>query len=140
MQVTEAPVSTRPRTGMPSRVSWPVMGGPTAHPTGVTLTSGDPPNSLNAHEGRFGRHLLREAVPRPVLWEDRERYRVFVGAASVGGLSEPGSVTQSVPLLHIESSEEVAYLVTGEEAENMGLLLGSPGRGGEWVKEEAVER
>ena len=34
---------------MPSRVNWPVMGGPTAHPTGVTLALGDPPNSLNAH-------------------------------------------------------------------------------------------
>ena len=32
MQVTEAPVSTRPRTGMPSRVSWPVMGGPMRTP------------------------------------------------------------------------------------------------------------
>ena len=42
IQVTDAPVSTRPRTGMPSRLSWPVMGGPTAHPTGVTLASGDP--------------------------------------------------------------------------------------------------
>ena len=48
MQVTEAPVSTRPRTRMPSRLSWPVVGGPTAHPTGVTLASGDPSNSLNA--------------------------------------------------------------------------------------------
>ena len=116
------------------------MGGPTSHPTGVTLTSGDSPNSLNAHEGSFGRHLLWEAVPRPVLWEDHERYRAFVGAASVGGRSEPGSVTQSVPLLHIESSEEVAYPVAGEEAKNMGLLLGSPGRRGEQVREEAVER
>ena len=51
MQVTEAPVSTRQRTGMPSRLSWPVMGWSTAHPTGVTLASGDPPNGLNAHEG-----------------------------------------------------------------------------------------
>ena len=48
MQVTEAPMSTRPRTGMPSRVSWPVMGGPTTHPTGVSLASGDPSNSLTA--------------------------------------------------------------------------------------------
>ena len=32
---------------MPSRVSWPVMGGPTVHPTGVTLALGDPPRSLN---------------------------------------------------------------------------------------------
>ena len=36
---------------MPSRANWPVMGGPTAHPTGVTLASGDPPNSLNAPGG-----------------------------------------------------------------------------------------
>ena len=50
MQVTEAPVSTRPRTGMPSRVSWPVMGGPTAHPTGVTLASGDPHTTLGNSE------------------------------------------------------------------------------------------
>ena len=28
IQVTDAPVSTRPRTGMPSRLSWPVMGDP----------------------------------------------------------------------------------------------------------------
>ena len=48
IQVTDAPVSTRPRTGMPPRLSWPVMGGPTAHPTGVILASGDPSNSLNA--------------------------------------------------------------------------------------------
>ena len=37
MQVTEAPVSTNPRTGMPSIVSWPEMGGPTAHPIGATF-------------------------------------------------------------------------------------------------------
>ena len=49
-------------------------------------------------------------------------------------------MTQSVPLLHRESSEAVAYPVAGEEAGNMGLLLGSPGRGGERVREEAVER
>ena len=140
MQVTEAPVSTRPKTGTPSRVSWPVIGGPTAHPTEVTLASGDPPNSLNVHEGSFGRHLLWEAVPRPVLWEGRERYRSLVGAASIGGLSEPGSATQSVPLLRIKSSEEVAYLAAGEVAKNMGLLLGSPGRFGKWVRAEAVEQ
>ena len=36
---------------MPSSVYWPVMGGPTAYPTGVTLASDDPPKSLNAPEG-----------------------------------------------------------------------------------------
>ena len=54
IQVTEAPASTRQRTGMPSRLSWPVMGGPTAHPTGVTLASGDPFNSLAARWNRGG--------------------------------------------------------------------------------------
>ena len=123
---------------MPSSVSWLVMGGPTAHSTGVTLASDDPPNSLNMHEGSFGRHFPWEAVPRPVLWEGRERYRALVGAASVGGLSEPGSATQSVPLLHIKSSEEVAYPAAGEVAENMGLLLGSRGRGGERVRKRRL--
>ena len=53
-QVTEAPVSTRPRMGMPSNVSWPVMGGPTAHPTGATLALGEPPKSLNASGESLG--------------------------------------------------------------------------------------
>ena len=47
--------------GMPSKVSWPVMGGPTAHPTGVTLALGDPPRSLNAPGGSLGYFLAREA-------------------------------------------------------------------------------
>ena len=58
---SDAPVSTRPRTGMPSRVSWPVTGGPTAHPTGVTLPLGDPPRSLNAPGGSLGCFLPQEA-------------------------------------------------------------------------------
>ena len=51
MQVAEAPVSTRPRTGMPSRLSWPVMGGPTEHTTGVTLASGDLSNRFSCTLG-----------------------------------------------------------------------------------------
>ena len=43
--------------GMPSSVNWPVMGGHTAHPAGVTLASGRPPNSLNAPEGSPGCHM-----------------------------------------------------------------------------------
>ena len=61
MQVTEAPVSTNPRTGMPSIVSWPEMGGPTAHPIGATLALGDPPKSLNAPEESLGYRLGRGA-------------------------------------------------------------------------------
>ena len=51
IHVTEAPPYTRPRTGMPSRLSWPVMGGPTEHPTGVTLASGNPSNRFNCTLG-----------------------------------------------------------------------------------------
>ena len=48
----EAPVSTSPRTGMPSMESWPEMGGATVHPTGATLPLGDPSVSLNAPQRR----------------------------------------------------------------------------------------
>ena len=64
MQATEAPVWTRPRTGMPSRLSWPVMGGPTAHPT---LASGDPSNSLTVRWGEFGSRPRAEVAPGFVL-------------------------------------------------------------------------
>ena len=73
MQVTEAPVSTRPRTGMPSRLSWPVMGGPTVHPTGVTLASGDPSNSLTVRWGESGSRPRAEVAPGFVLEAGRER-------------------------------------------------------------------
>ena len=46
---------------MPSRVSWPVMGEPTAHPTGVTLALGDPLRSLNAPGGSLDCFLPQEA-------------------------------------------------------------------------------
>ena len=46
---------------MPSRVNWPVMGGPTAHPTGVTLALGDPPSSLNAPGWSLGCFPVQEA-------------------------------------------------------------------------------
>ena len=62
MQVTEAPVSTKPRTGMPSTVNWPEMGGPTAHPIGATLALGDPPRSLNKPEESLG-YLLGQGAP-----------------------------------------------------------------------------
>ena len=49
-------MSTRPLTGMPSIQSRPEMGGATAHPTGATLASGDPPVSLNAMGGLESYH------------------------------------------------------------------------------------
>ena len=116
------------------------MGGPTAHPTGVTLASGDPSSSLNAPEGSFGLHPPLEAAPRFVLLEGRKQYRSLVGAVSAVGLHEPGIGTQSVPLRRIRSSEEVACLAAGEVVESMDLPLGSPGRGGEREQAEAIER
>ena len=104
------------------------------------MASGDPPSSLNAPEWSLGRHLPREVAPRLVLLEGRERYRSLAGAVSAVGLSEPGSGTQSALLLRIRSSEEVVCLAAGEVAESMDLPLGSPGRGGEREREEAVER
>ena len=92
--------------------------------------------------GVFGRHLPREVAPRLVLFEGRERHRALSGAVravSAVGLSEPGNGTQSALLLHIRSSEEVVCLVAGEVVESMDLPLGSPGRGGEREREEAVE-
>ena len=56
-------MSTKPKTGMPSTVSWPEMGGPTAHPTGATLALGDPPRSLNAPGECLGYLLGRGVLP-----------------------------------------------------------------------------
>ena len=70
---------------MPSRVNWPVMGGPTAHPTGVTLASGDPPNSLNVPGGSLDCSHLLEAAPGLVLLGNREWDPALFGAVSAGG-------------------------------------------------------
>ena len=116
------------------------MGWPTTHPTEVTLALGVPPSSLNASELGLGRHIPREVAPRLVLLEGHERYRSLAGAASVVGLSKPGSGTQSALLLRIRSSEEVICLAAGEVVESVDLPLDSPGRGSEREREEAVER
>ena len=70
---------------MPSRLSWPVMGGPTAHPTGVTLASGDPSNSLTVRWGWSGSRLLEAAAPGFVLVVGRGHWRVLAGEEGVGG-------------------------------------------------------
>ena len=69
-----------------------------------------------------------------------ERQRVLAGAASVGGLNGPGSWTQSVPLLHIGSSEEVVCPTVSVAAENKSFPRDTPGRVDEREREEAVER
>ena len=125
---------------MPSRVNWPVMGGPTAHPTGITLASGDPPNSLNAPGGSLGRFRLLEAVQGLVLLEDLEQYLVLAGTVGAGGRSERGSGTQSDPPLHIGSSEEVFCPAVGQVANNRVLRPRNPDTGGGQEDMEVAER
>ena len=91
MQVTEAPVSTRPRTGMPSRLSWLVIGGPTSHPTGVTLASGDPSNSLTERWGGLWSHPRVAAAPVFVLEAVRGCWHVLADEEDAGELGGPGS-------------------------------------------------
>ena len=115
---------------MPSRVSWTVMGGPTVHPTGVTLASGDPPSSLNAPGWSPGCHHLREVAPELALLEGLERCLKFAGAVSAGGRSEQGSGTQSGPLPLIGSIEEAVYPAVGEVIKSRDLHPHNPGTGG----------
>ena len=138
MQVTEAPVSTRPRTGMPSRLSWPVMGGPTAHPTWVTLASGDPSNRLTAHWGWSGSRPLGAVAPVFVLEAVRGRWCVLVGEGGIGGPGGQGSWTQSGLLLRRGSSAAVFDPSDGWEGGRMAVPRCSLGRGGE--REEVAER
>ena len=115
---------------MSSRVSWPVKGGPTAHPTGVTLASGDPPSSLNASRWSPGCHHLQEVAPELVLLEDSERYLELASAVSAGGRSEQGSGTQSGPLPHKGSIEEAVCPAVGEVVECRDFRPHNPGTGG----------
>ena len=131
MQVTEALVLTRPRTGMPSRLSWPVMGGPTAHPTGVTLASGDPSNSLTAHWGWSGSRHLGAAAPVVVLEAVRGHWCVLAGEGGVGGPGGQGSWTQSGLLIRKGSSAVVVDPSDGGEDGRTVALRCSLGRGGE---------
>ena len=125
---------------MPSSVNWPVMGGPTTHPTGVTLTSGDPPSSLNAPGESLGCHYLREVALELALLEDRELYLALAGTVSAGGRSDLGSGTQSGLLPHIGSNEEAVCPVVGEVAESRDLHPRNPGTGGGQEGMEVAER
>ena len=123
---------------MPSRVNWPVMGGPTVHPTGVTLALGDPPRSLNAPGGSLGCFLPQEAR-EPGLSVGHERFPGLVGAISAAEGSERGSDMQSDPPHRIGSSGETSCLAVGVEAENMGPLPRNQDiTGGQVGKEAAV--
>ena len=118
MQVAEAPVSTNPRTGMPSTVSWPEMGGPTAHPTGATLALGDPPKNINAPEKGRGYHLTRGA-PGFVPWVGLWRSLVPVAAACVLIWYGQGSDRRSGPPRRRGSTTEASYLTAAFGHESM---------------------
>ena len=94
---------------MPSNVSWPVMGGPTAHPTGATLALGDPPRSLNASGESLGYLPGREAQGF-VPWVGLERFPGPAAAAGAAVRYGQGSDRRSDPPHHRGNIEEVSYL------------------------------
>ena len=102
---------------MPSNVSWPVMGGPTAHPTGATLALGDPPRSLNAPGESLG-YLLRRGVPGFVPWVGLEQFPVPAVTANAAILYGQGSNRRSDHPYHRGNSEEVSYLAATVECGN----------------------
>ena len=61
------------------------MGGPTSHPTGVTLASGDPSNSLTVRWGLSRSRLLEAVAPGFVLVAGLGHWRVPAGEEAVGG-------------------------------------------------------
>ena len=124
---------------MPSSVNWPVMGGPTAHPTGVTLASDDPPKSLNAPGESPGCLLTREAQ-EPGLWVGHGRFLRLAAVISAAARSGQGSDRQNGPPHRTGSSEEAFCRAVGVEAENRGLLPHNPGTTGGKVGKEAAER
>ena len=121
-------MSTNPRTGMPSTVSWPEMGCPTAHPTGASLALGDPPKSLNAPEGGLGYHLAWGApgfVPCVGLW----RFPAPVAAACIVIWYWQGSDRRSGPPRRRGSTAEASYLTASSGHESMSSLLNSQNMG-----------
>ena len=102
---------------MPSNVSWPVMGGPTAHPTGAALALGDPPRSLNASGESLG-YLLRRGAPGFVPGVGLEQFPVPAAAASAAVMYEQGSDRRSDLPHHRGNTEEVSYLAAAVEREN----------------------
>ena len=106
---------------MPSSVNWPVMGGPTGHPTGVTLASDDPPKSLNAPAGSPGCLPVLE-VKEPGLWLGHGQFPWLAAVASAATRRGQGSGRQSGPPCRIRNSKEASCLAVGVELESRGLL------------------
>ena len=125
---------------MPSRVNWPAMGGPTAHPTGVTLALGDPSRSLNAPGGSPGCYLVQEAR-EPDLWVGHERFPgLAAGATSAATESERGSDRRSGLPHRIGNSVEASCLAVCVVTENMGLLPRNRDTTGGQVGKEVAAR
>ena len=115
-------MSTNPRTGMPSIVSWPEMGVPTVHPIGATLALGDPPKSLNTSEESLG-YLLVQGAPGFVPWVGLEPFPVPVVATGVAIWCGQGSDRRSGLPRHKGNIEEVSYLAAASGHENKIPLL-----------------
>ena len=124
---------------MPPSVNWPVMGGPTAHPTGVTLASDDHPKSLNAPGGNPGCFLMLEAQ-EPGLWLGHGWSLGLATVISAAARSGQGSDRQSGPPRRIRSSEEAFCLAVGLELENRGLTPHNHDTSGGQVGKVAVVR
>ena len=120
---------------MPSRLSWPVMGGPTAHPTGVALASGDPSNSLTVCWGELGSRPRGAVAPVFVFEAVRGRWRVLAGEEGAGELGGPGSWRRSGLPLHRGSSVAVVDPSVSREGGRMEDLHCTPGRCGERGRE-----
>ena len=124
---------------MPSSVNWLVMDGPTAHPTGVTLVSDEPPKSLNAPAGSPG-CLLAWGAQEPGLWMGHGRFLGLAAVISAAARSGQGNDRQNGPPRRTGSSEEASCLAVGMEAGNRGLLSHNQGTTGGQVGKEAAER
>ena len=95
---------------MPSTVSWPEVGGATAHPTGATLALGDPSVSLNVPQRRLSYHWQQRAL---ILapWAAGWLALVPVAAACAAIEFEQDSGTRSAPLHH-RGSTALAFCLT----------------------------
>ena len=90
--------------------------------------------------GDLGSRPLGAAAPVFVLEAVRGRWRVLAGEEGTGGLGETGSRTQSGLPLRRGSSVAIVDPSVGGEGGRTEALHCIPGRGGEWEREEAVER
>ena len=106
------------------------MGGSIAHPTRVTLASGDPSNSLTARWSRCGSRLRWLPGPLYVLEAERGRWHVPVGGGGIAGQGKQDSWTQSSLLHRRGSSVAGDGQVDGGEGGGSSSLLHNRGRCG----------